>query len=76
MEILFLAAFVIIIICMANKQYKKTEYFQQTKNSYSSVRFNKGLSGEYYTYKCLRSLSGYKRFLYNRKVLRMKTKIQ
>lgn len=60
--------FFIIIICtyiVEQKQYKKTEYYQQTKNSYRHVRFNKGLLGEFYIYKNLKSLTGYGRYLFN-----------
>lgn len=57
---------VIIVICVIKKrQYKKTEYYQQTKNSYSNVQADKGLLGEFYTYKSLKPLRGYKRYLFN-----------
>ena len=61
-------AFVIaifLIYTIKKNQYKKTEYYQQTKNSYLNVRFNKGLLGEFCTYKYLNPLDGYKRYLFN-----------
>lgn len=66
MEILVLTTLVIFIIYAVKKrQYEKTEYFQQTRNSYLKVLFDKGLSGEFYTYECLNPLEGYKRYLFN-----------
>ena len=47
------------------KRYEKTEYYRQTKYPYGSVRFNKGRLGEFYIYKYLKSLAGYKRYLFN-----------
>lgn len=63
--------FLLVILCVIavyvvqKKQYEKTEYYQQTQTPYRSVRFNKGRLGEFYTYKYLKSLSGYKRYLFN-----------
>ena len=59
-----------IIICITvyvvqKKRYEKTEYYQQTRNPYSSIRFNKGQLGEFYTYKHLKTIAGYKRYLFN-----------
>lgn len=72
MGISLLAVFLVIIVSLViavyvvqKGQYEKTEYYRQTQNSYSSVRFNKGRLGEFYTYKYLKSLAGYKRFLFN-----------
>lgn len=59
---------IVLIACIINvkkRQYEKTEYYQQTKNAYIKVRFDKGLLGEFYTYKYLNSLEGYKRYLFN-----------
>lgn len=56
---------VIVIYALQNWQYKKTEYYEQTKNSYLSVLFDKGRLGEFYTYKDLKPLDGYKRYLFN-----------
>lgn len=50
---------------IARKRYEKTAYFKQTRNPYWRVRRDKGLLGEFYTYRCLRQLPGYKRFLFN-----------
>lgn len=54
-----------IIYTIKNSQYKKTEYYIQTKYSYISVKSNKGRLGEFYTYKDLKPLKGYKRYLFN-----------
>lgn len=64
---IFLLAVVlaIVVYVVQKKQYEKTEYYQQTQNPYSRVRFNKGRLGEFYTYKYLNSLAGYKRYLFN-----------
>ncbi len=62
---LIVVLLVIVIYIIQKKQYEKTEYYQQTKNSYMSVQFNKGLLGEFYTYKYLKSLAGYKKYLFN-----------
>ncbi|MFR7991676.1 MAG: NERD domain-containing protein [Lachnospiraceae bacterium] len=47
------------------KRYEQTEYFKQTHNPYKTLRKDKGLTGEYYIYKRLKPLTGYKRFLFN-----------
>ena len=66
MGIFLLAVLLAIVVYVVQKnRYEKTEYYQQTQNPYSSVRFNKGRLGEFYTYKCLDSLAGYKRYLFN-----------
>lgn len=66
MEIFLLAILLVIALyVVSKKRYEKTEYYQQTRNPYSSVRFNKGRLGEFYTYKYLKSLAGYKRYLFN-----------
>lgn len=61
--------FIVIIVCIVCfikiKQYEKTEYYLQTKNPYISVYFNKGRLGEFYTYKYLKALDGYRKFLFN-----------
>ncbi|MCX4296097.1 MAG: NERD domain-containing protein [Lachnospiraceae bacterium] len=54
-----------MLYIIQKKQYEKTEYYQQTKNPYRSVQFNKGRLGEFYIYKYLKSLAGYKRYLFN-----------
>ena len=56
---------VIVVYVVPKKRYEKTEYYQQTQNSYSSVLFNKGRQGEFCTYKHLKPLAGYKRYLFN-----------
>lgn len=65
--IIFISTFLIIFITyiINKKQYEQTEYYKQTKNPYMKVRFDKGLLGEFYTYKCLKTLEGHKRYLFN-----------
>ncbi len=66
MVILFLSILIIFIVYFfKKKQYEKTEYYHQTKNAYMNVWLNKGLLGEFFTYKYLKSLEGYKRYLFN-----------
>lgn len=63
--ILLIAIIAFAVYTIKKKQYEKTEYYLQTKNPYRSVRFDKGRLGEFYTYGYLKSLDGYKRFLFN-----------
>lgn len=66
--VLFMMAmivFTVLIIAVQNRQYKKTEYYEQTKYAYLSVLWNKGRLGEFYTYKYLKLLAGYRRYLFN-----------
>ena len=62
---LFLIIALFVIYAFQNKRYKKTEYYEQTKNSYISVLFDKGRLGEFYTYQYLKPLDGYRRYLFN-----------
>ncbi len=55
----------VAVYVVQKKRYEKTEYYQQTQYPYGSVRFNKGRLGEFYTYKYLKPLAGYKRYLFN-----------
>lgn len=63
--ILVIFAIYIVVYIIKKKQYEKTEYYQQTSNSYLSVLFDKGRLGEFYIYRYLKSLQGYKRYLFN-----------
>lgn len=66
MEILIIILLVIIIVyIIRKKQYEKTDYYRQTHNSFNNIFTDKGKLGEYYTYKKLKCLDGYKRFLFN-----------
>ena len=66
MGLVLLIVFLVFgIYVIKKRQYEKTEYYQQTHVPYKNVRFNKGRLGEYYTYKYLKSLTGYKRYLFN-----------
>ena len=68
MIILFLAVLILAVFTgflLLKKNYEKTDYYAQTKNSYISMILDKGRRGEFYTYKNLKALKGYKRFLFN-----------
>jgi len=45
---------IIFVLVYKDKQYKKSSYYQITKNTYSSIKRDIGKYGEYLTYKCLR----------------------
>lgn len=64
--IAILISAVTVVLVYRNKKYKRTAYYQITKNSYSSIKYDKGRHGEYSIYKNLRHLenSGGK-FLFN-----------
>lgn len=47
------------------KEYMNSDYYHMTHVSYWSMLFDKGRKGEYDTYRYLRSLDGYKKFLFN-----------
>lgn len=70
MYFLFIIALIaIIIVCLyrwyEEEQYKKTDYYSQTGNSYSEINNDKGLAGEFETWEQLKSLPGYKKSLFN-----------
>lgn len=46
-------------------QHKRTLYYMQTHNSFLATYLNKGLYGEFLTWKNLERLDGHKRFLFN-----------
>lgn len=64
--ILVSAVIVIVFLVKKNKEYKGSAYYQVTKHSYLSVRYNTGRYGEYLTYKHLKHMeeNGAK-FLFN-----------
>lgn len=62
---LFLIILVFVIYTVHKDSYKNTEYYRQTKASYSSIEKDKGKFGEFSIYKLLKSLKGHKRFLFN-----------
>ncbi|NBH16883.1 topoisomerase [Clostridiaceae bacterium] len=62
---LFILAAVFIFYLSLKGSYKNTEYYRQTKNSYSSLEHDKGRWGEYCIYKALKPLKGHKKFLFN-----------
>jgi len=69
---IYLAIFLATIIAIAilvwlfrKKSYEKTAYFAATRTPYRVLWRDKGLLGEYMTFRYLRKLSGYKKFLFN-----------
>ena len=59
----------VIILCLyrwyEEEQYKKTEYYSETGNSYFEINNDKGLAGEFETWEHLKGLPGYKKCLFN-----------
>lgn len=51
--IIAIVSVVISVLAYQNKQYKKTAYYQITKNPYSSIKYDRGKYGEYVAYKHL-----------------------
>lgn len=62
---LILLSVFVLIYGLVVTNYKKTEYYKATHLNFLQMRFDKGRSGEYYTYKYLKSLPGNKRYLFN-----------
>lgn len=62
---LVIASIFLIVLLYKINNYKKTAYYKSTHLSYFQVMFDKGRLGEYYTYTYLKSLKGYKRYLFN-----------
>ena len=61
-----IAIVLVVLYCINNSEYKKTEYYQQTKTDFLSVYMDKGRYGEYLTYKKLfNAVEGNKKFLLN-----------
>ncbi len=54
-----------IVYYVSQKKYKETEYYKQTKNSLIGVWLDKGKLGEYKIFQYLKSLDGYKQYLFN-----------
>lgn len=54
-----------IIYLIYKQKYEKTDYFKQTKYPFYKIGKDKGHTGEYYIYKSLQSLEGYKKYLFN-----------
>ena len=66
MILLLIAVFAVFVFyVIQKKQYEKTEYYTQTKTPYFQMIFDKGRLGEFYTYKNLKTLKGYKKYLFN-----------
>lgn len=66
MAILLLPVIIVLLVWWIQKiQYEKTPYYVQTKNSWWKIHSDQGLAGEFRTWKCLKALKGYKRFLFN-----------
>lgn len=56
---------IFLIYYLGNKNYKKSDYYNETGIPFLTLRFNKGLYGEYLTRKNLEQIDGHKRFLSN-----------
>ncbi len=69
MEVFIIILFAVLVLCVQlhkNKQYKEGTYYQITKNSYFSVKYDKGKHTEYLTWKSLRHLENNgSKFLFN-----------
>ena len=70
MNLVFVAIVLGIIVLLIKfiieyKEYMNSDYYHMTHVSYWSMLFDKGRKGEYDTYRYLRSLDGYKKFLFN-----------
>lgn len=65
--IIIIAVIGLILVYEYHKEqeYKKTEYYSQTHNTYLSTKFNKSISGEFSVYDYLEHVPGYKKFLIN-----------
>ena len=57
--------FSVLVLLYRKRAYEKSEYFAATHTPYRTVWRDKGLWGEYLTYRCMRKLDGYKKFLFN-----------
>jgi len=55
----------VLVLLYRKRAYEKSEYFAATRTPYHAVRRDLGLWGEYLTFRCLRKLGGYKKFLFN-----------
>ena len=63
--VVFILALLLYAVLHHRNRYHHTDYYKQTRLPLSAVRQDKGLSGEYETYRKLRHLRGYHRFLFN-----------
>lgn len=66
--ILAVAASLVIVYgihVVRKKKYQQTEYFKQTQAEYENILGDTGKLGEYYTSEKLKSLDGYKKYLFN-----------
>uniref|UniRef100_UPI004057B79A hypothetical protein n=1 Tax=Acetatifactor sp. TaxID=1872090 RepID=UPI004057B79A len=62
---IFILIGLLIFLYIQTKNYKTSEYYQMTHVPFFSLYFDTGKLGEYYTYKYLNSLQGYKKYLFN-----------
>lgn len=56
---------ILIILIISFIIYIFSTYYKETHNNPLKVLFNKGLTGEYLTYRRLNKIKGYKRFIFN-----------
>nr|WP_272878487.1 nuclease-related domain-containing protein [Clostridium sp. Cult3] len=60
-----LIAIILLYFYLDRKKYNKSIYKDESKLSYFQVKFNKGLYGEYLSFRILESLPGYSKILVN-----------
>lgn len=66
MAVILIFCVVIAVLVYKNKQYKEGAYYQITRNTYSSIKYDKGRYAEYLIYKSLRHLEDSRsKFLFN-----------
>ena len=68
MGLLFSLSFFVVLAVwygFSSRQHKRTLYYMRTHNSFLATYLNKGLYGEFLTWKNLERLDGHKRFLFN-----------
>lgn len=67
---LFIVFVVLILICcvikvVRKKKYQSSDYYKQTQTGYEAILDDTGKLGEYYTFDKLKTLQGYKKYLFN-----------
>jgi len=64
--LLLVLALIYLVITYKNyKEYMASDYYKMTQFSYREMLADAGKRGEYDTYRCLKALKGYKKYLFN-----------
>lgn len=64
--LLLVLALIYLVITYKNyKEYMASDYYKMTQFSYREMLADVGKRGEYDTYRCLKALKGYKKYLFN-----------